>query len=76
MMILLYIISILVVFFGFVFYNYKQTDRDKTTPAPIAWFAACFWPIILPVLLVVLLMIKGEKLFNNISKNDTKRKSN
>jgi len=69
---LLIITSILVIFFGFALYNYHQTDKNKTIPAPIAWFAACFWPIIVPVLLVILLIIKGEKVFNNISKNGLK----
>ena len=69
---LLIITSILVIFFGFALYNYHQTDKNRTIPAPIAWFAACFWPIIIPVLLVILLIIKSEKVFNDISKNGLK----
>ena len=78
---LLIITSILVIFFGFALYNYHQTDKNKTVPVDVAWAAAVFWPIAIPILLVVLLMVKGEKLFNNISKNglkneDKQRKSN
>jgi cytochrome c biogenesis factor len=79
-MILLYIISVLVVFFGFAIYNYYQTDKNKTIPAGAAWFAATFWPIMIPLALIFWVANKGEKLFNNISKNglkdDIKRKSN
>jgi cytochrome c biogenesis factor len=78
-MILLYIISVLVVFFGFAFYNYHQTDRNKTVSVGSAWFAAIFWPIILPLLLIALIMFKGGEIFDDISENglkdDTKRKS-
>ena len=77
---LLIITSILVIFFGIALYNYHQTDKDKTIPAGAAWFAAIFWPIAIPIILVFWMAYKGEKLFNNISENglkdDTKRKSN
>lgn len=79
MIALLYIISVLIVFFGFAFYNYKQTDKSKTTPAVIAWYTASFWPIFLPIFLILWITDKGQKIFDNISENglkdDTKRKS-
>jgi heme/copper-type cytochrome/quinol oxidase subunit 2 len=79
MMVLLYIISVLIVFFGFAFYNYKQTDKSKTTPAAVAWWAASFWPIVIPIVLILWITYKGQKIFDDISENglkdDTKRKS-
>jgi hypothetical protein len=79
MIALLYIISVLIVFFGFAFYNYKQTDKSKTTPAVIAWWVASFWPIMMPIFLIFWITDKGKKIFDNISENglkdDTKRKS-
>ncbi len=79
MMVLLYIISVLIVFFGFAFYNYKQTDKSKTTPVAVAWWAASFWPIVIPIVLILWITYKGQKIFDDISENglkdDTKRKS-
>ena len=69
---LLIITSILVIFFGIAIYNYYQTDKSKTIPAGAAWFTAMFWPIAIPIFLVLWMVYKGEKLFNNISENGLK----
>jgi hypothetical protein len=69
---LLIITSILVIFFGFALYNYHQTDKNKTIPAIVAWYTACFWPIAIPLLLIFWIADKGEKVFDDISKNGLK----
>jgi hypothetical protein len=78
---LLIITSILVIFFGFALYNYHQTDKSKTVPVDVAWTAAVFWPIAILILLMFWIANKGEKIFDDISKNGLKnenkqRKSN
>ena len=72
---LIIISSILIVFIGIAIYNYHQTDKNKTIPAPIAWFAATFWPIVIPIFLMFWVANKGEKIFNNISENGLKNEN-
>ena len=67
MIVLLYFTLTLVIFFGFAIWNYKQKNRNRTVPAGVAWFAACFWPIFLPIAIIIWVANKGEETFDNIS---------
>lgn len=71
---LLYLVLSLVIFFGFAVWNYKQKNRNRTVPAGVAWFAAYFWPVFLPIATMIWIANKGEEAFNNISKNGIKNK--
>ena len=72
MIVLLYFTLTLVIFFGFAIWNYKQKNRNRTVPAGVAWFAACFWPIFLPIAIIIWIANKGEETFDNISENGIK----
>lgn len=74
--ILLYFVTIFVIFFGFAFWNYKQEDRNKTVPAGLAWTISLFWPIMLPLGLIAYIGVKLEETFDNISKNGIKDNEN
>jgi hypothetical protein len=74
--ILLYLVLSLVIFFGFAVWNYKQKNRNRTVPAGVAWFAACFWPIFLPIATMIWIANKGEETFDNISENGIKDNGN
>ena len=74
--ILLYFVTIFVTFFGFAFWNYKQEDRNKTVPSGTAWTVSLFWPIILPLILIVHIGFKFEETFDNISEKGLKDDEN
>lgn len=77
--IFLYFVIVLITFFGFAFWNYKQTDKSKTVPAGAAWTMSLFWPIMLPLALVSLVLRIGDKIeetFDNISKKGFKKDEN
>lgn len=72
---LIIIASILIVFIGIAVYNYHQTDKSKAISAGAAWSIATFWPVILPLALIVWIADKGEKIFDDISKNGLKNEN-
>lgn len=74
--ILLYFAIVLAVFFGIAFLNYKQKNISDTTSAGSAWTIALFWPIILPLGLIVHIGSKFEKTFDNISEKGFKDDEN
>ena len=71
----LYFATVLAIFFGLAFWNYKQKDRNKTIPSGAAWTISLFWPIMLPLGLIAYIGFKFEETFNNISKNGLKNEN-
>lgn len=70
---LIYMLIALVVFFGIAFYNYKQDNFRYTLDPATAGSIAVFWPISLPLILVVYLIMLFSDLFNDISENGFKK---
>jgi hypothetical protein len=74
--IFLYFVTIFIIFFGFAFWNYKQEDKNKTVPSGTAWTISLFWPVILPLGLIVYIGVKLEETFDNISEKGLKDDKN
>lgn len=72
---LIIIASILIVFISIAVYNYHQTDKSKAISADAALYISIFWPVVLPFALIVWIAGKGEKVFDDISKNGLKNKN-
>jgi len=74
--VLLYCVAIFVIFFGFAFWNSKQKDKNRIIDAGAAWTIASFWPVLLPIAALIWVGLKGEKIFDNISKKGLKDDEN
>lgn len=74
--VLLYCAFILTIFFGFAFWNSKQKDKNRIIDVGAAWTIASFWPVLLPIALIIYIGNKFEKIFDNISEKGLKDDEN